>query len=36
LKINGEVILLIHHYLFSKAEIINDVKTVYAHPQALA
>jgi chorismate mutase/prephenate dehydratase len=36
LKINGEVTLPIHHYLLSKVDGINEVTTVYAHPQALA
>ncbi|AFJ01311.1 Chorismate mutase I / Prephenate dehydratase [Methylophaga frappieri] len=36
LKINGEVSLRIHHYLLGKGENLSDVKTVYAHPQALA
>lgn len=36
LKINGEVSLRIHHYLLSKSTELADVKTVYAHPQALA
>jgi len=36
LKINGEVSLRIHHHLLSKATEINDVTTIYAHPQALA
>ena len=36
LKINGEVSLRIHHYLLSKSTQLADIKTVYAHPQALA
>ncbi len=36
LKINGEVSLRIHHYLLSKSKNIADIKSVYAHPQALA
>ncbi|PCJ32132.1 MAG: prephenate dehydratase [Gammaproteobacteria bacterium] len=36
LKINGEVSLRIHHYLLSKSTDITTIKTVYAHPQALA
>jgi len=36
LKINGEVTLPIHHYLLSKEMDLNNVKTVYAHPQGLA
>ena len=36
LKINGEVSLRIHHYLLGKATDLSQVKTVYAHPQALA
>ncbi|MBE0439437.1 MAG: prephenate dehydratase [Gammaproteobacteria bacterium] len=35
LKINGEVTLRIHHYLLSKASDLTQLKTVYAHPQAL-
>ena len=35
LQINGEVSLRIHHHLLSKSEL-NDLTTVYAHPQALA
>ncbi len=35
LKINGEVTLRIHHYLLSKASDLSQLKTVYAHPQAL-
>lgn len=35
LKINGEVTLRIHHYLLSKASELGQLKTVYAHPQAL-
>lgn len=36
LKINGEVTLPIHHYLLGKAESLDQVRQVYAHPQALA
>lgn len=36
LKINGEVTLRIHHYLLGKTSQLNQIKTVYAHPQALA
>jgi chorismate mutase/prephenate dehydratase len=36
LKINGEVTLPIHHYLLGKAESLEQVTHVYAHPQALA
>jgi len=36
LKINGEVSLRIHHYLLSKASKLDEITTVYAHPQALA
>ena len=36
LKINGEVSLRINHYLLSNEANISDVRTVYAHPQALA
>ena len=36
LKINGEVSLRIHHYLLSKSKKLNEITTVYAHPQALA
>jgi len=36
LKINGEVSLRIHHYLLSKSTELSELKTVYAHPQALA
>lgn len=36
LKINGEVTLRIHHYLLSKETKLSNVRTVYAHPQALA
>lgn len=36
LKINGEVTLRIHHNLLSTAKDLNELKTVYAHPQALA
>ncbi|MDH5358644.1 MAG: prephenate dehydratase [Gammaproteobacteria bacterium] len=36
LKINGEVSLRIHHYLLSKTSDLSKIKTVYAHPQALA
>ncbi|MDT8371047.1 MAG: prephenate dehydratase [Gammaproteobacteria bacterium] len=35
LKINGEVTLRIHHYLLSTASDLTQLKTVYAHPQAL-
>ncbi len=35
LKINGEVAIPIHHNLLSNASSVNDIKTVYAHPQAL-
>lgn len=36
LKINGEVSLRIHHYLLGKATDLQQIKQVYAHPQALA
>jgi chorismate mutase/prephenate dehydratase len=36
LKINGEVTLPIHHNLLSKETDLQDIHTVYAHPQALA
>lgn len=36
LKINGEVTIRIHHYLLSKSADLSQIKTVYAHPQALA
>jgi chorismate mutase/prephenate dehydratase len=36
LKINGEVTLPIHHYLLGKANSLEQVTQVYAHPQALA
>jgi chorismate mutase/prephenate dehydratase len=35
LKINGEVAIPIHHNLLSIAASLSDIKTVYAHPQAL-
>ena len=36
LKINGEVLLPIHHYLLSRAGSIKLITEIYAHPQALA
>ncbi len=36
LKINGEVVLPIHHCLLSRAEEISHIRTVFAHPQSLA
>jgi chorismate mutase / prephenate dehydratase len=36
LKICGEVVLNIHHQLLSVAATIEDIKRIYAHPQALA
>jgi len=36
LKINGEVSLRINHCLLSKSTKLSDIKSVYAHPQALA
>ena len=36
LKINGEIILPIHHCLLSRASGIDQVRTVFAHPQSLA
>ncbi|MGK7931888.1 MAG: prephenate dehydratase [Microcystaceae cyanobacterium] len=36
LKIQQELILPIHHLLFSRAASLNELKTVYSHPQALA
>jgi len=36
LKINGEVSLRVHHNLLSNTKSLNDIKVVYAHPQALA
>jgi chorismate mutase/prephenate dehydratase len=36
LKINGEVVLPIHHCLLSRASGIEQIRTVYAHPQSLA
>lgn len=36
LSICGEVWLPVHHQLLSKLERIEDVKTVYSHPQSLA
>jgi chorismate mutase/prephenate dehydratase len=35
LKINGEVTLRIHHNLLSSADNLEQISTVYAHPQAL-
>ncbi len=36
LKICGEIILPVHHYLLSKNKKINEIKNIYSHGQSLA